>query len=136
MGISSAISMERNSPVWEKRELRPRYIEPYEIVERVGSTAYRLQLSMEVARIHDIFHVSMLRKYMPDPIHILATRPVQLKKDLSYEEEAIKILDRKDQVFRIKTIPLVKVLWRNRGIEEATWEPEKQMRKRYPQLFK
>ncbi|XP_038876359.1 uncharacterized protein LOC120068794 [Benincasa hispida] len=128
--------MARNSPVWEKREVNPRYIGPYEIVERVGPAAYRLQLPMELTRIHDVFHVSMLRKYMPDPMHILATQPVQLKEDLSYEEEAIEILDRKDQVLRNKTIPLVKVLWRNHRIEEATWEPEEQMRKRYPQFFK
>ncbi|XP_038902308.1 uncharacterized protein LOC120088942 [Benincasa hispida] len=109
-----------------------RYIEPYEIVEQVGPAAYRLQLPMELTRIHDVFHVSMLRKYVPDPMHILAAQPVYLKEDLSYEEEAIEILDRKDQVLRNKTIPLVKMLWHNHGIEEATWEPKEQMRKRYP----
>ncbi|XP_038892578.1 uncharacterized protein LOC120081621 [Benincasa hispida] len=132
MGISSAFPMERNP----KGKLSPRYIEPYEIVERVGPAAYRLQLPKELARIHDVFHVSMLRKYVPAPMHILATQPVQIKEDLSYEEETIEIVDRKDQVRRNKTIPLVKVLWRNHRIEEATWEPEEQMKKRYPQLFK
>ncbi|XP_038892596.1 uncharacterized protein LOC120081632 [Benincasa hispida] len=115
-----------------KGKLSPRYIGPYEIVERVGPAAYRLQLSMELARIHDVFHVSMPRKYVPIPMPILATQPVQLKEDLSYEEETIEILDRKDQVLKNKTIPLVKVLWPNHGVEEATWEPEEQMRKRYP----
>ncbi|XP_038887091.1 uncharacterized protein LOC120077269 [Benincasa hispida] len=92
---------------------------PYEVVERVGPTAYRLQLPMELTRIHDVFHVSMLKKYVPVPMHILAAQPLQLKEDLSYEEEAIEILDRKDQVLKNKMIPLVKVLWRNHGIEEA-----------------
>ncbi|XP_038896462.1 uncharacterized protein LOC120084722 [Benincasa hispida] len=115
-----------------KGKLSPRYIEPYEIVERVGPATYRLQLSMELGHIHEVFHVSMLRKYVPDPMHILATQPVQLKEDLYYKEEAIEILDRKDQVLRNKTIPLVKVLWHNHRIEEATWESEEQMRKKYP----
>ncbi|XP_038892580.1 uncharacterized protein LOC120081623 [Benincasa hispida] len=119
-----------------KGKLSPRYIGPYEIVERVSAAAYRLQLPKELARIHDVFHVSMLRKYVTDPMHILVTQPVQLKEDLSYKEEAIEIVDRKDQVLRNKTIPLVKVLWRNHGIEKATWETEEQMRKRSPQLFK
>ncbi|XP_038885918.1 uncharacterized protein LOC120076226 [Benincasa hispida] len=81
-----------------KGKLSPRYIEPYEIVERVDPIAYKLQLPMKLTRIHDVFHVSMLRKYVLDPMHILAAQSIQLKEDLSYEEEAIEILDKKDQV--------------------------------------
>ncbi|KAA0060066.1 DNA/RNA polymerases superfamily protein [Cucumis melo var. makuwa] len=118
-----------------KGKLSPRYIGPYQITERVGPAAYRLELPIELARIHDVFHVSMLRKYIPDPSHVLQEQPVELKEDLSYVEEPVQILDRKEQVLRNKTIPLIKVLWRHHGAEEATWKPEYQMKKRYPILF-
>ncbi|KAA0066499.1 reverse transcriptase [Cucumis melo var. makuwa] len=103
-----------------KGKLSPRYIGPYQITERVGPAAYRLELLIELARIHDFFHVSMLRKYIPDPSHVLQEQPVELKEDLSYVEEPVQILDRKEQVLRNKTIPLIKVLWRHHGAEEAT----------------
>ncbi|KAL0556085.1 hypothetical protein IC582_004592 [Cucumis melo] len=118
-----------------KGKLSPRYIGPYQITERVGPAAYRLELPIELARIHDVFHVSMLRKYIPDPSHVLQDQPVELKEELSYVEEPVQILDKKEQVLRNKTIPLIKVLWRHHGTEEATWEPEYQMKKSYPILF-
>ena len=90
---------------------------------------------MELSKIHDVFHVSLLRKYIPDPIHVLETQPIQLNKYLSYKEEPVQILDRKEQVLRSKIIPLVKVLWRNHKEEEATWESEDQMKIKYPYLF-
>ncbi|TYJ96975.1 DNA/RNA polymerases superfamily protein [Cucumis melo var. makuwa] len=70
-----------------------------------------------------------------DPSHVLQEQPVELKEDLSYVEEPVLILDRKEQVLRNKTIPLIKVWWRHHGVEEATWEPEDQIKKRYPILF-
>ncbi|KAA0038428.1 Chromo domain-containing protein [Cucumis melo var. makuwa] len=118
-----------------KGKLSPRYIGPYQIIERVGPAAYRLELPTELARIHDVFHVSMLRKYISDPSHVLQVQPIELKEDLSYREEAVQILDRKEQVLRNKMIRLVKVLWIHHGIEEATWESEDQMRRSYPTLF-
>ncbi|KAL6210806.1 hypothetical protein ACLB2K_016038 [Fragaria x ananassa] len=86
-------------------------------------------------RIHNVFHVSMLRKYIADPSHVLEEQPISLQKDLSYKEEPVQILDRKEQVLRSKSIQLVKVLWRSHQVEEATWEPEEQMRQQYPYLF-
>ena len=66
---------------------------------------------------------------------MLEEQPISLHKDLSYEEEPVQILDRKEQVLRSKSIPLVKVLWRSHQVEEATWESEEQMRQQYPYLF-
>ena len=66
----------------------------------------------------------MLRKYIPDPSHVLREQPVQLKENLTYEEIPVQIVDRKEQVLRTKVIPLVKVLWKNHEREAATWEPE------------
>ena len=77
----------------------------------------------------------MLRKYIADPSHVLSKQPITLRDDLAYEEEPVKILDRREQQLRNKVIPLVKVLWRNHLVEEATREPELQMRQQYPHLF-
>ena len=114
-------------------KLSPRYIGPYDIVSKVGPVAYKLKLPLELSRIHDTFHVSMLRKYIPDPSHVIREQPVQLKENLTYEETPVHIIDRKEQVLRSKVIPLVKVLWKNHEREAATWEPEVQMRRQYPQ---
>ena len=119
----------------KKGKLSPRYMGPYEIVERIGKVAYRLRLPPELTRIHNVFHVSMLRKYIADPSHELRDQLGELKEDLTYEERPVQIVDRKDQVLRNKVIPLVKVLWMNHGIEEATWEHEDQMQTQYPNLF-
>ena len=108
----------------KRGKLGPRYIGPYEI-----------EVTPELSRIHDTFHVSMLRKYIPDPSHVLREQPVQLKENLTYEETPVQVVDRKEQVLRSKVIPLVKVLWRNHEREAATWESEAQMRRQYPQLF-
>ena len=86
------------------------FIEPYEIVSKVGPVAYKLKLPKELSRIHDTFHVSMLRKYIPDPSHVLREQPMQLKENLTYEETPVQIIDRKEHVLRSKVIPLVKVL--------------------------
>ena len=106
-------------------KLSPRFIRLYEIFCKVGPIAYKLKLPPELSRIHDTFHVSMLRKYIPNPSHVLREQPVQLKENLIYEE----------QVLRSQLIPLVKVLWRNHEREAANWELEAQMRYQYPQLF-
>ncbi|KAH9705011.1 Endonuclease [Citrus sinensis] len=97
----------------KRGKLSPRYIGPYEIVERIGPLAYRLALPPELSRIHDVFHVSMLRKYVYDPSHVLSRQPIELKEDLSYEEVPVEILEQKHQVLRSRTILLIKVLWRN-----------------------
>ena len=119
----------------KKGKLSPRYMGPCEIEERIGEVAYRLRLPPEFARIHDVFHVSMLQKYIAYPSHVLRDQPVELKEDLNYEERLVQIVDRKDQVLRNKVIPWVKVLWMNHGKEEATWEHEDQMQTQYPDLF-
>ncbi|XP_073269485.1 uncharacterized protein [Primulina huaijiensis] len=103
-----------------KEKLAPCYIGPYEIVERIDTLAYRLDLPQNLSAIHDVFHVSMLRKYEPDPSHVLSTEDVELDNSLSYVEHPVQILDRKEKQLRNKTIPLVLVQWSIHGIEEAT----------------
>ena len=81
-------------------KLSPRFIGPYEIVSKVGPISYRLKLPPELSRIHDTYHVSMLKKYNPDPSHVLREQPLQLKENLTYEETPMQIVDRKEQVLR------------------------------------
>lgn len=104
----------------KKGKLSPRFIGPFEILTRVGETAYRLALPPQLAGVHDVFHVSMLRKHEPDPSHVLDWTELELESDVSYEERPLRVLDSRDQVLRGKTIPLVKVLWWHHGVEEAT----------------
>ncbi|CAL2247345.1 unnamed protein product [Prunus armeniaca] len=108
----------------KRGKLSPRYFEPYEITECIGPVAYRLALPPELSWIHDVFHVSMLWKYVPNPSLILEYQFVELREELTYEEQPVQILDRKEQVLRSTTISVVKVLWRSQTVEEATWESE------------
>ena len=70
-----------------REKLRPKYIGPYEIIARVGPVAYRLDLPPELSKVHNVFHVSMLRKYIPDPSHVLRDQPIELKDNLTYKEQ-------------------------------------------------
>ena len=119
----------------QKGKLSPRFIGPYEILERIGPVAYRLALPPELAKLHDVFHVSMLRRYRSDESHILPVQEIQVQEDLSYDEELKTIMAREVKQLRNKQVPLVKVLWQHHGREEATWEPKATMRAQYPQLF-
>ena len=118
-----------------KGKLSPRFIGPFEVLDRIGEVAYRLAMPPSLSAVHNVFHVSMLRKYVSDPSHVLSYENLELDEDLSYEEKPVQILDRKEKVLRTKTIALVKVLWRNSKSEEATWELESDMRDRFPELF-
>ncbi|KAL0334382.1 UNVERIFIED_CONTAM: Transposon Tf2-11 polyprotein, partial [Sesamum angustifolium] len=116
-------------------KLSPRYIGPYEILERVGSLAYRLALPAELSQIHEVFHVSIIRRYRSDPSHILHESEIEVSEGLTYVEEPIEILDRSIKKLRNKEIPMVKVRWSHHSPREATWEVEENMREKYPYLF-
>ena len=116
-------------------KLAPRYIEPFEILERVGTVAYRVALPPSLLGVHEVFHVSMLRKYTPDPTHAVDWGKIIIDTDRTFEEGSMRIMDSRDQVLRRKTVRLVKVLWQFQGVEEATWEREDTMQTTYPFLF-
>ena len=82
-----------------------------------------------------MFHVSMLRKYVHDPSHVIDWQDIEVEEDATYAEYPIRVLDYRKKVLHGKTIPLVKVLWNHHGEEEATWELEWFMRETYPYLF-
>ena len=116
-------------------KLSPRFIGPFQILDKVGEVAYRLALPPQLSGVHPVFHVSMLRKYNRDPSHILDWTELTLEQDASYEEQPIQILESRDRVLRDKTITMVRVLWKHHGVEESTWEDELETRSRYPHLF-
>ncbi|XP_016750119.1 uncharacterized protein [Gossypium hirsutum] len=88
----------------------------------------KLKLPLELDHIHDMFHVLMLMRYWSNPSHVVSIEEIEIKLDLTFEEDSVYILDRDIKVLRRKSILLVKVLWRNHGTEEATWEPHDSMR--------
>ncbi|XP_021775712.1 uncharacterized protein LOC110739565 [Chenopodium quinoa] len=119
----------------KKGKLSPKYIGPYEVLQRIGKVAYRLALLMELSKVHYVFHVSQLRRYIPDKSHVLQPKTIELNQSLTYEEKPVKILDSKVRSTRNKEVKIVKVLWSNQEYEEATWETEDEMKKKYPALF-
>ena len=94
----------------KRGKLNPRYIGPFEIVDGIGPVTYRLDLPEEFSRVHNVFHISMLRKYIPDSSHVLETPEIELRDDLSYEEQPVQILGREEKEICNKTVSLVKVL--------------------------
>ncbi|XP_010531763.1 PREDICTED: uncharacterized protein LOC104807986 [Tarenaya hassleriana] len=116
-------------------KLKPRYIGSYPVIAKVGVVAYRLDLPPELGRIHDVFHVSMLRKYIADPSHILQPQEIELTSDQNPRDQPLQIVDRKIKRLRNKEIPLVKVVWSSQGVSDMTCEPEQEIRDHYPHLF-
>ena len=122
---------------FDKRgKLSPRFIVPFEILERVGTVAYRLALLPSMSGVHKVFHVSMLWKYTPNPAHVVDWGQIEVDTDGTFEEGPVCILDSRDKVLRRKTMRLVRVLWWHYGVEESTWEREDTMRATYPFLFR
>ncbi|WMV57979.1 hypothetical protein MTR67_051364 [Solanum verrucosum] len=119
----------------KKWKLSPRYIGPYRIAKRISNVAYELELPQELATVHSVFHISMLKKCIGDPSLIPPTESIRIKDKLCYEEIPVQILDRQVRRLRTKDLVSVKVLWGNQFVEEATWEVEEDMKKRYPHLF-
>ncbi|XP_049399794.1 uncharacterized protein LOC125863859 [Solanum stenotomum] len=106
------------------------------ILERVGPVAYKLALPPELDKIHNVFHVSMLRRYRSDPSHVLLVESIEDNPELTFNEEPILIQAREVKQLRNKRIPLAKVHWRNHYGKEAMWEREEDMRTQYPHLFR
>ena len=122
---------------FDKRgKLSPRFIGPFEILEWIGTVAYRLALPPSMSGVHEIFHASMLRKYTPDPAHVVDWGQIEIDTDGTFEEGPVCILDSRDQALRRMTVRLVRVLWRHCRVEESTWEREDTMRATYPFLFR
>ena len=130
--VSPTKGIVRFGTTWK---LSPRYIGPFQIIARVGSLAYRLKLRESMRGVHNVFHVSMLRKYLRDPEHKIDLEPITVQQDLTVECHPVHILDSSERIMRRRTIKYVKVLWSNQSEREATWELEEHMRTKFPKLF-
>ncbi|GAU23275.1 hypothetical protein TSUD_281700 [Trifolium subterraneum] len=108
----------------KSRKLTSKFIGPYQISERIGKVAYRISLPMTLSNLHDVFHVSQLRKYVSDPSHVIESDDIQVKDNLTVETVPLRIEGRKVKKFRNKEIALVKVIWGGPAGENATWELE------------
>ena len=115
----------------KRGKLSPRFIGPFEILERIDTVAYQLALPPSMSGVHEVFHVLILQKYTPDSAHVVDWRQIEIDTDGTFEEGPVCILDSHDQVLRRKTMRLVRVLWRHYGVEESTWERKDTMRATY-----
>ncbi|WVZ93795.1 LOW QUALITY PROTEIN: hypothetical protein U9M48_039750 [Paspalum notatum var. saurae] len=114
-----------------KGKLAPRYVGPFQIIERCGAVAYRLELPLHLAAVHDVFHVSQLKKCLRVPEEMVDTTQIQIEPDLTYEEKPVKILDQKQRSSRRKVVNFYKVQWSHHSEEEATWETEEYVQTKY-----
>src|SRR3954465_4862473 len=118
-----------------KVKLAPRYVGPFCILSRSGPVTYRLELPPNLSQVHDVFHVSQLRRCFKDPIHKVEHDMIELQQYLTYQEHLSRILDHSERRTRNKTIKFLKVKWSNHSEDEATWEREDRLRDEYPDLF-
>ncbi|CAJ2661820.1 unnamed protein product [Trifolium pratense] len=119
----------------KSRKLTSKFIGPYQILKRVGKVAYRIALPPSLANLHDVFHVSQLRKYVRDPSHVIESNDVQVRDDLTVEVVPLRIEGREVKRLRNKDIASVKVVWGGPAGENATWELESKMMSSYTELF-
>jgi hypothetical protein len=108
---------------------------PFEIVERKGPVAYRLALPDSLRRMHDVFHVSVLRHYISDPTHVIDLSSLQVSDEGALMAEPVRILDHRVRQLRRRTIDQVKVQWDSYSPHSATWEDADDMRQQFPFLF-
>ena len=131
--VSLKVNPKRGVVRFGKQEkLSPKFSGSFEILERMYTVAYRLALPPSMLGVHEVFHVSILRKYTPDPAHEVDWGQIEIDTDGAFEEGPVCIVDSRDQVLRRKTVRLVRVLWRHCGVEEFTWERKDTMRPTYP----
>ncbi|GJR97448.1 putative reverse transcriptase domain-containing protein [Tanacetum coccineum] len=119
----------------KKGKLAPRYVGPFEILERIGPVAYRLRLPEELSGVHDTFHVSNLKKCLADASLHVPLGEIKVDKTLRFVEEPVEIMDREVKSLKRSRIALVKVRWNSKRGPEFTWEREDYMKSKYPQLF-
>ncbi|GKD55394.1 putative reverse transcriptase domain-containing protein [Tanacetum coccineum] len=119
----------------KKGKLAPRFVGPFEIIEKVGPVAYRLDLPEELNGVHDTFHVSNLKKCLADPTLQVPLDEIRVDAKLNFLEEPVEILEREFKKLKRSRIAIVKVWWNSKRGLEFTWEREDQMKLKYPHLF-
>ncbi|XP_057723485.1 uncharacterized protein LOC130939393 [Arachis stenosperma] len=102
------------------KKLNPRYIGPFEVLRRVGPVAYQVVLSLCLSNLHDVFHMSQLRKYTSDAAYVLEPESVELKENLTFQVTSVRIDDTNVKKLQGKEVLLAKVAWKRVGVEEHT----------------
>jgi hypothetical protein len=115
-----------------KGKLAPRYIGPFPILEQCGLVAYRLQLPETLSAMHNVFHVSQLKKCLRVPDRTIEVTDVTLEPDLTYSERPIRVLDQKDRVTQRRTLKFYKIQWNQHTKDEATWETQDFLERNFP----
>ncbi|GKA59264.1 putative reverse transcriptase domain-containing protein [Tanacetum coccineum] len=119
----------------KKGKLAPRFVRPFEIIEKVVPVAYRLDLPEELNGVHDTFHVLNFKKCLADPTLQVPLDEIQVDAKLNFVEEQMEILEREFKKLKRSRIVIVKVRWNSKRGSEFTWEREDQMKLKYPHLF-
>jgi hypothetical protein len=118
-----------------KGKLAPRYIGPYPIIDKYGPTSYQVELSAKLAGVHNVFHVSQLKRWLKPPTDVVIEDIIPLEPDLTYMAYPIKILNQQDRVTRNKTTRFYKIQWNDHSEDEATWECEEFLHSNYPEFL-
>jgi hypothetical protein len=116
-------------------KLTPRFIGPFKILARMGEVAYQLELPPQLSAVHDVFHVSQLKKCLRVPEEQVPLKDLVIGEDLTYQEYPIKVLETSERVMRNKTIRMCKIQWSHHTEEEATWEWEEDLKAEFPDFF-
>ncbi|GJS31709.1 zf-CCHC domain-containing protein [Tanacetum coccineum] len=133
--MAKLLSFKHDVHFWKKGKLAPRFVGPFEIVEKVGPVAYRLDLPKELNDVHDTFHVSNLKKCLPDPTLQVPLDEIRVDDKLKFVEELVKILGREFKKLKRSRISIIKVRWNLKRGPEFMWERKDQMKLKYPHLF-
>ena len=110
------------------------YCGTFQLLEKVGPISYKLALLSPI-KIHNVFHVSLLKKYIHDPTHVIDWNVIQVEPEGEFLPEPLHILAREEIELWNRTVARVKVQWKHFSPEEATWEREEDMKEKYPSLF-
>jgi hypothetical protein len=118
-----------------KGKLAPHYIGLYPIIDKDGPTSYQVEISSKLSGVHNVFHVSQLKRCLKSPTDVVIEDTIPLELDLTYKAYPTKILDQQDRVTRNKTTRFYKVQWNDHSEDEATWEHEEFLRSNYPEFL-
>jgi transposase-like protein len=118
-----------------KGQLAPRYIGPYSIIDKHSATSYQVELPTRLSGVHNVFHVSQLKKCLKPQTDVVVEDTIPLEPDLTYKAHPIRVLDQQDRVTRNRITRFYKIQWNNHSEDEATWEHEEFMRSYYPEFL-
>jgi hypothetical protein len=118
-----------------KGKLAPRHIDPYAIIKKFGLLSYQVELLLKLSGVHNMFHVSQLKRCLKPPTDVVIEYTIPLEPDLTYKAYLTKVLDQQDRVTRNKTIRFYKVQWNDHSEDEATWEHKDFLRSNYPEFL-